>query len=190
MYPAASIIVESDPFKSVIESEDHDETREEDFSQALAGLSAFCQKWADARVAELLEKMRSVEGREGLSPKDRLSLATSYFIFGTSPLWYARERVLFATEGWDVLPTYAERAAACSLSGFAAPQSLETVKRLIELSGLDPETATIAEMDEKDARFRCQCATTGLSPRRCDANLIRSWRNCVSPQDCTTFCHR
>lgn len=184
LFPFASQIVQCEPFKSLIEFEGHDSTRPEDFFDAIASLPVFCRKWSDARKLELLEKLPAGPDWDNLLPDGRLSLATSFFTNSqrAPSQWNTRNRVVFATDGWENLPSHMIPEQE-QLDEFSGPKSLDVVTWLIELAGLDPRSATIAEMDESSVRYRCTRTNDYTDYPMFDGALVRSWRNCVRSQN-------
>lgn len=182
-HPPAALLVDSAPFQDVITSEDHDDAREGDFLAAMSQVPAYYDHCVVARIAELVALLPTHADQEGMDSASRLRLATSYFLNTfVSRFEHSRNRVVFATDELKSLPRALdlEEKDGKVFRYFRTPTSLDAANDLIKLAGLDPRTATIAEMDQRDARFRCLCGPDKAPMRGCEVSLARSWRNCVS----------
>ncbi|KAI9570860.1 hypothetical protein HD554DRAFT_2312480 [Boletus coccyginus] len=174
------------PFRDTIKAPDGTEMGEKPFESAFTQLPVFFDEWRkqlDAELAELvkipsqLSRKDTSSGRavssssetpmeSFQSPTDKLRLACAVFETGHTLTWYPdvlfdmvhRPDPIFGSKPWDREMPVQERFKVICLK--AAPY-------IVHACGLDPNVATVEDMDRRNARLKC------LS---CNDSYIRNWK--------------
>ncbi|KAI9454591.1 hypothetical protein HD554DRAFT_2031241 [Boletus coccyginus] len=178
------------PFRDIIKAPEGTDMSEKPFESAFAQLPVLVDEWRkqlDAELAELVE-IPSQLSRKGASsgravssssetlmesfqaPTDKLHLACAVFTTFHPVTWYPD--VFFSMlhhldpihgkEGWEREMPIQDRFSV---------KYIEDAPYIVRACGLDPNVATVEDMDRRDARLKC------LS---CNNPYIRSWRGAVS----------
>ncbi|KAL1741932.1 hypothetical protein HDZ31DRAFT_84506 [Schizophyllum fasciatum] len=138
--------------------------------------------WRAAREDELVGMLNARDKeRERPATKADFNLATSVFIrYYSSPVWYPEvlsERhdprsVVYNVQAW-------------SAEAVTAPvDHLHIAKQLIQLAGLDPETATPADMDARDIWF----ARAKDLRKRKEGLFVMNWRGALANRERNKDC--
>ncbi|KAJ6538327.1 hypothetical protein DFH09DRAFT_1398671 [Mycena vulgaris] len=185
--PPAYTVETFEPLRELIQDPSTAQLADSDprLADALLGLPAFVLAWRAEKRALLASLLPLASTSEAAGPPDgrRLELATTVFtclgswVGGTS---VTAGRSLIGWEGagahlrcrslqrfWQGRPHYAPEGAAAA-------------RELVRLVGLDPETATAAQMDQLCGEKRFLC---GLCPiekyKRVRGRWAMRWRECV-----------
>ncbi|KAI9454590.1 hypothetical protein HD554DRAFT_2042983 [Boletus coccyginus] len=170
------------PFRDIIKAPEGTEMGEKPFESAFAQLPVFVDEWRkqlDAKLAELVKIPSQLSSKapcgravssssEGSmdsfeAPTNKLHLACAVFkIYGTVA-WYpdvlfGMAHPLFGGEPWDREMPVQDRFKV---------KWLEDAPNIVRACGLDPNVATVEDMDRRNARLTC------LS---CNDSCIRNWK--------------
>lgn len=176
------------PFKDVIEAPQDSDANDKPFESAFAQLPELVDKWRktlDAEVDELI-KIPSHLSSESVSPATtsssttnseasqaatgKLRLACALFHSGTRGLFTHPE--VFSTSMCNHRYPKDERPSG-SISDQYGVKYIEEAPYVIRACGLDPSTATAADMDRREALLQC------LS---CEGSHVWRWRDAVRPR--------
>ncbi|KAG8892324.1 hypothetical protein FRC01_014226, partial [Tulasnella sp. 417] len=174
--------------RSVIQNEG-DDVSPSMFDDAFDGLPAFFDEWRKERRIELakilLDSTNSPEDPVAAEKEGILLLATSVFTTCTrwsrfdpedSTHWMGTMHAHLSEPG-RYHPCLGNHKLTFEPMRCiqAVPQSSARARQLVEAAGLDPNTATLLDMDKADARFWCKDCS--LEKNRGQA-FARTWRNC------------
>lgn len=184
--PHATDLVRFPPFRDVIRAPDGTQMSDKPFESAFSQLPMLVDQWRkgfDAQLAELVEIPSHLSlqtascGRIATSnettriesantPTDKLHLACAVFATYSITLY---PEVLSAMQYRGKSHEYISECASPIQSRFAI-RHLEDAPYIVHACGLNPNVATVEDMDHRNARLKC------LS---CKPPHIRSWRNAV-----------
>ncbi|KAG8980641.1 hypothetical protein FRB93_009142 [Tulasnella sp. JGI-2019a] len=181
--PAIQELLSSPPFEDVIERGKKVRVTPQDVDVAVAGLPHWILNWERSKMAEILEIVADGGGLplpDAPSGADFEILGLAKTIFGCrdtcSPdknihtLNHIGRHVNFHRQHpFHVPPEVFNWYFECLKYDADASR---VVEELVITAGLDPNTATVDDLDELDARFYCQNCPEG-------AVLARNWRNCA-----------
>ncbi|KAG8959725.1 hypothetical protein FRC00_001301 [Tulasnella sp. 408] len=187
LLPDDSVFVDIPMIDATIES-DGDDALPTMFDSVFDQLSDYLDEWRRERrvdLATMLIEAQEVPNGPRQDPavaetEGILLLATSIFACCTTTGAQQQNLHWFETLGDHVngaghgkwLGSPRIRALKCIK---VVPMWLAHVRALVRAAGLNPNTATQRDMDERDARFYCK----DCSPKRLGGTMARSWRNCV-----------
>jgi hypothetical protein len=179
------------PFRDIIRAPEGTEMGVKPFESAFAQLPVLIAEWRkrlDAELAELIQipphlssKNKNASGgvassgatrMESSQPStDKLRLACAVFNTGHFIAWYP--------EVFSSVPVHAdpicgtkEWECAMSLQDRFDVKFLEDAPYIVHACGLDPNVATVDDMDHRNARLKCLY---------CNKPYIRGWRGAVRP---------
>lgn len=166
-------------FSSLVNDLSEDELTVAACSEAISKLPGYLNEWRKTRMHHLLGQLPGTNLFEDLETYlNNLSLATSLFTCTDCELLLDTKRwnCLF---GWDEISKHAlcptlARVGPTNLSFFMSGSRLAA--DLIAFMGLDPATASFADMDRLNARFLCGMCTKGRGRHR---RKIYTWREYV-----------
>jgi hypothetical protein len=184
--PTDVVVKEFAPFTAIIDdNEANHGICEADFSQAMEALPKLCEEWLEKQTIKALEMIstKDADGNLVMAKHDQLHLATTLFNCEkcNEPIEFARfirhahqDYIWENGTRWGALHKYA--------SNLTFKQSTsDNAKHMIIKCGLDPVTATVKEMDDLGAWFRCQLC----SIRKDGSSEVMNWRQAVR---CSYFC--
>lgn len=183
--PGVHEVCEYSPFAEVINAPGDILITAADFQLAMQELS---DPLESARAAKL-EQLRAILSVSSTPVKhgvDRLDLATSVFrCYQGPPFIHAKAYVLVGIDDLmshrcDKHEGYFNPAYPISHREFSADGE-RIARRLVELAGLDSDTALASDMDAKDLRFTCKCCEIRqpLPGVLCPSNRAYPWRAAV-----------
>ena len=179
------------PFRDIIKAPEGTEMGEKPFESAFTQLPVMVDEWRkqlDAKLAELV-KIPSQLSRKGASsgravssssethmesfqaPADKLRLACAVFNTFYTIAWYPD--VFFSMlHRPDLIRAKEGREREMPIQDRFKVRYLEDAPYIVRACGLDPNVATIEDMDQRNARLKC------LS---CKDSYMRNWKGAVSP---------
>ncbi|KAG9017064.1 hypothetical protein FRB90_001889 [Tulasnella sp. 427] len=191
LMPSDKVVISLPAFRATLDAEGTEITSGI-FDEAFNELPSYLEEWKKEKRVDLAKAI--LKARPESEPADAdpeaaveqglLSLATSVFAtcgLGGS-LNHDSETIHWADSIGDHFARNAYHIPSRRIKTrfpemkcvHVAPQWVEHVKLLVQAVGLDPETATIGDMDALNARFYCDgCSCTNLK----DEPVARNWRN-------------
>ena len=189
LLPHVADLAHFPPFRDAIETPEEAQVNDKPFASAFAQLPVFVDEWMkklNSEIAELV-KIPSYLSSDNVSGDrdkasgstryaelsqtdlDKLNLACAVFRVGGSGA-FAHPEVLSVAMRNDVMfPIHETHLNAIGV--IPGLQYLEEAPYIVHACGLDPNVATVDDMDRRDARLRC------LSCEGC--TLIMNWRHAV-----------
>lgn len=176
------------PFRDIIRAPEGTEMGAKPFESAFAQLPVLIAEWrkqVDAELAELVnipfplsfnqggvESSGATHGESSQPPTDKLRLACAVFNIGFIVTWYPE---VFSSmtyypysifmKDWDLHKSIRDRFNV---------RFLEDAPYIVHACGLDPNVATVEDMDHRNARLKCMYCNKHQI-------YIRGWRDAVRP---------
>ncbi|KAI9454596.1 hypothetical protein HD554DRAFT_2244476 [Boletus coccyginus] len=176
------------PFRDIIKAPEGTEMGEKPFESAFTQLPVLVDEWRkqlDAELAELVEipsQLSPTEASSGRavssssempmdsfqSPSDKLRLACAVFNVRHTVTWYPD--VFFSTPRHTFRTCDGEWDREMPIQDRLGVKYLKDAPYVVHACGLDPNVATVEDMDRRNARLRCLY---------CNNLYIRSWKGAL-----------
>ncbi|KDR76602.1 hypothetical protein GALMADRAFT_247009 [Galerina marginata CBS 339.88] len=194
--PRTLDICELEPFAQLIEAPTDVVVTAEDFGNGMKMLLALLSSLSERKLEEFRDVLRvektdlsdnahqpDAVASSPHNPVDPLELATSVFQCEGQCIRYHERCSVIGVEELMTHHCDADYTLFFNRSAMSWNFSLrgaQTASSLVQLAGLDPKTASVSDMDQKDLRFTCRlCKPVQVSANLWMANGY-SWRRAVS----------